>query len=288
MILSFHPCFTGDVFINCGGRRLTSEDIAVLKQASVVILPQACKRELYEAATTHCPRVFPDFDTKFAYPGKTGQISLFRRTGTPHPKTHLFSDTADFYAGTGKPGATMPFQFPAVLKLNGADEGYGVFLAKTADELPPLLDLAARAEKTGEAGFIIQEYIETGGRVLRVCVIYKTIRAYWRVSQNPADFRVNLARGAAIDEESFPELRNKGAAAVKDFCEKTGINLAGFDLVFSSSDRTCQPLFLEINYYFGRRGLGGTEKYYHLLTQEIEKWLTDQTKTGAHPCSARV
>jgi ribosomal protein S6--L-glutamate ligase len=283
MILSFHPCFSGDRFINCGGRRLTPDDIAALKQAWAVILPQACRRELYEAARAYCPRVFPDFDKKFAYPDKTGQIRLFRKTGTPHPETHLFSDTADFYAKTGKPDTAIGFEFPAVVKLNGADEGHGVFLAKTDDDLPPLLDLAARAEKTGDAGFMIQQYIETGGRVLRVCVIYKTVQAYWRVSQNPDDFRVNLARGAAIDKDALPQLREKGAETVKQFCDKTGINLAGFDLVFSSSDRTGQPLFLEINYYFGRRGLGGTGQYYQLLTREINQWLTDQKETGERP-----
>jgi ribosomal protein S6--L-glutamate ligase len=282
MILSFHPCFSGDRFINCGGRGLTTDDITAMKAASAVILPQACKKELYEAARSYCPRVFPDFDNKFAYPGKTGQIRLFRETGTPHPETHLFADPADFRAGTGKPGAAGRMEFPAVLKLNGADEGHGVFLVNNPDELPPLLELAARA---GEPGFLIQRFVETGGRVLRVCVIYKTIQAYWRVGQDPSDFRVNLARGAVIDKESRPDLRDTGVKAVQRFCDQTGINLAGFDLVFPLSDPAGPPLFLEINYYFGRRGLGGTRQYYQLLTGEIKKWLNDQEETGAAPLS---
>lgn len=56
------------------------------------------------------------------------------------------------------------------------------------------------------------------------------------------------------------------------FCEKTGINLAGVDLLFPS-DRTLDPLFLEINYFFGRRGLGGSDRWYAILNAEIETWL---------------
>ncbi len=281
MVLSFHPCFDGDRFINCGGRDLTGQDIAAIKQARAVILPQACKQGLYEAAKKHCGRVFPDFDMKFAFPDKTGQIELFRRTGTPHPETRAFADTAAFYAAHKDNGPLSDFPFPAVFKLNGVDEGHGVFLADTTADLPPLLDLAARAENTGRPGFLVQRYIETRGRVLRVCVIYKTVRAYWRVNPDPDDFRVSLARQGIIDELFRPDLRDKGVAAVKHFCRHTGINLAGFDLVFPAADADPSPLFLEINYYFGRRGLGGTEQYYQLLTQAIAQWLTDQKKTGA-------
>ena len=281
MILSFHPCFAGDRFINCGGRRLTDDDLAAIRNAWAVILPQACKHELYQAAVTRCGRVFPDFDKKFAFPGKTGQIALFRRTGTPHPETRTFSGTAAYYAGVEKPDPAPDLGFPLVVKLNGADEGHGVFLARTAEELEGCLGLAARAERSGETGFLLQRYIETGGRVLRVCVIYKTIVTYWRVSRDPADFRINLSRGAAVDQTSFPALRERGAAAVEAFCRQTGVNLAGFDLVFPVDDPVSPPLFLEINYYFGRRGLGGTENYYRILTREIEQWLTDQKNDDA-------
>lgn len=280
MILSFHPCFSGDRFINCGGRKLTPDDIAAIRQASAVILPQACKPELYQAARTHCGRVFPNFDKKFAFPEKTGQVRLFRETGMPHPDTVIFSDTADFYNRVNNlkdPG----FDFPVVLKLNGTDEGRGVFLAQAPEDLPPFLGLAAKAEKTGDPGFLAQDFIETGGRVLRVCVIYKTILAYWRVSRDSGELAVNFARGAVIDKTGRPDLRERGRRAVKRFCDITGINLAGFDLIFSSTEENDRPLFLEINYYFGRRGLGGTRAYYQLLTQAIEQWLIDQKETAA-------
>ena len=30
---------------------------------------------------------------------------------------------------------------------------------------------------------------------------------------------------------------------------------------------------LEINYFFGRRGLGGSDAYYEILNREIHNWL---------------
>ena len=65
----------------------------------------------------------------------------------------------------------------------------------------------------------------------------------------------------------------KAVRSVKDFCSLTGINLAGFDLLFSTDAKAASPLFLEINYYFGRRGLGGSEMFYDLLETEINQWI---------------
>ena len=60
---------------------------------------------------------------------------------------------------------------------------------------------------------------------------------------------------------------------VKRFCLQTGVNLAAFDLVFPADDTG--PLFLEINYTFGRTGLGGSENFYLLLQEAVDRWLQD-------------
>ncbi|MGA8180355.1 MAG: hypothetical protein WB792_09865 [Desulfobacterales bacterium] len=78
---------------------------------------------------------------------------------------------------------------------------------------------------------------------------------------------------SAIDYDMHPALQETAMESVKDFCSLTKINLAGFDILFSSETRVNIPLFLEINYYFGRRGLGGSKTFYDLLTQEIMKWI---------------
>jgi ribosomal protein S6--L-glutamate ligase len=49
--------------------------------------------------------------------------------------------------------------------------------------------------------------------------------------------------------------------------------MVGFGLLFSSERKNRTPLFLEINYYFGRRGLDGSERFYEILIAEIEKWI---------------
>jgi len=275
MILSFHPCYSGDRYINPGGRALTEDDIAAIGSSTLVILPQACREDLYRAARERGPAVFPDLRTRFEYPGKTGQVRLFRETGTPHPESFLYADTADFCRQAPDPVAAGQLAFPLVFKFDGSDEGRGVFRADDRDELTRLLERAARFEATGQHGFLLQEHIETGGWVLRVCVIYSTVTAYWKKRADSQKFAVSLADGADIDRSAYPELRQEGIAAVQQFCRQTGINLAGFDLLFAGMRPASPPLLLEINYYFGRRGLGGSEQYYHLITREIEKWVND-------------
>ena len=50
-------------------------------------------------------------------------------------------------------------------------------------------------------------------------------------------------------------------------------DLAGVDVVFSAQENDAPPLLLEINYFFGRKGLGGSEAYYKILQAEIQTWL---------------
>ena len=83
----------------------------------------------------------------------------------------------------------------------------------------------------------------------------------------------NVAKGAMIDYNTDPDLQKTAIKSVKDFCSQTRINLAGFDILFSSRAKVKTPLFLEINYFFGRQGLGGSEKFYGILTKEIMKWI---------------
>ncbi|MDY6903086.1 MAG: glutathione synthase [Thermodesulfobacteriota bacterium] len=274
MILSFHPCFSGDRYINRGGRDLNQSDIDAIRSASAVILPQGCRQDLYEAATRYCAHVFPNFDTRFKYPGKTGQIELFHKTGTAQPQSWIYRNTDEFQqqAAIERPAPTK--NRPLVVKFDWRDEGRGVFLAEDQTTLATILTDAQKAEHTGQSGFVIQEYIAAHW-VLRVVVIYQDFIAYWRVGDAEKDFRINLSRGAAIDRNAYPALQEKGIDAVKAFCRQTGINLAGFDLLFSSMDKAGIALFLEINYYFGRTGIGGSAAYYELLTKAVNQWLND-------------
>ena len=273
-VLSFHPCFPGDRYIHCAGRSLTEDEKAAMGRASAVILHQACGPALYTEAQKRCRHVFPDFSTRFAWPGKIGQAELFSKIGVAHPETLTYK-TVKAFVETHKDGRPS-LDFPLVFKLDQADEGRGVLPATGPEDLAALLDKARAWERTGQAGFVLQRYVPPFFGVLRVVVVYRTFVAYWRVANTTTGFAVNIARGADIDGQAHPELKEKGIAAVQAVCEKTGINLAGFDLIFPAHAPESGPLFLEINHYFGRRGLGGSERYYALLTREINRWLKDR------------
>ena len=272
MVLSFHPCFTGDANRLCAGREPNAEDLAAIQAADAVILPQGCSRALNDLARGACPLVFPDYTIRFRYPGKIGQIRLFRERNVPHPQTACFDHLDDFPFKSGI-NPLPAFSYPAVFKFDWGGGGDNVFLLTSGADLENALKKAARYENSGQRGFLIQEYIPSGNRSLRAAVVGSTLKTYWRTGGENPSFLTNLAKGGAIDEKSDPDLQARGAAAVRSFCKKTGINLAGFDLLFSAERSTGPPLFLEINYYFGRRGLGGSERYYELLVDEVENWL---------------
>ncbi len=277
MIVSFHPCFEADKNIICAGRKPDSGDLAAIKSAHAVILPQGCYKSLYYMARDNCAHVFPNYDAKFKYPDKIGQIKLFQKKKVLHPKTVTFHNTelfANYYAGSSAGlSDRLSLDFPFVFKFDWGGEGENVYLIKSVEDLQEVLQKAAIYEKTGQAGFLIQEYIPSQNRTLRVVVINRKIITYWRVLKNREGFCSNLSQGAVIDFDADPDLQEMAAVSVKNFCKQAKINLAGIDILFSSDVQIKEPLFLEINYFFGRQGLGGSEKYYKILMAEIRGWI---------------
>jgi ribosomal protein S6--L-glutamate ligase len=273
MIVSFHPLFEADKNIICAGRNPNAQDLAAIKAAKAVILGQGCYQSLYEMARANCSHVFPNYDARFKYPGKIGQINLFRAINVSHPATEICPDVAAFEKKYGKKPEKLPFQFPLVFKLDWGGEGDTVYLETSFKNLQKQLAQTARFEKTGQTGFLLQEYIACQDRTLRVVVIGQQIISYWRISQKSSNFYSNLSKGAVIDSAAEPALQNKAIALVENMCRKTAINLAGFDVIFSSDTQDPDPMLLEINYFFGRRGLGGSEAYYKILQNEIQTWL---------------
>ena len=272
MILSFHPCFTGDKNIICAGRAPGSEELSAIKAADAVILSQGCSQALYEMARAHCSNVFPNYDARFQYPGKIGQIRLFQKINLPHPCTRIYLSTGEVLNSSGEIVMPPVFDFPFVFKYPWGGEGETVFLIRSKPEFGKILNQAADYEQAGHKGFLIQEYISTI-RSLRIVQINETICSYWRVMDSGNHFGTSVAGGARIDADADPDLQKQAVCCLKNFCENTGINLAGFDILFSDETETKQPFFIEINYFFGRKGLGGSEKFYELLETEIKKWL---------------
>ena len=273
MILSYHPCFEANKNLLCAGREPDAGDLAAIKAADAVILPQGCHQPLYEMAHNNCGHLFPNFNSRFKYAGKTGQARLFQENNVPYPRTEIHLNIDAFTGHYGGLSSKPAFNFPFVFKFDWGGEGYQVYLIKSAPEFKNILQTANSFEDSGHTGFVIQEYIHSNNRSLRVVVIGQTVISYWRVQSNKQSFCSNLAKGAVIDNNADPDLQEMAVKSVKAFCSRTGINLAGFDLLFSSDRKNKTPLFLEINHYFGRRGLGGSERFYEILIAEIEKWI---------------
>ena len=273
MIVSFHPLFEADENIICAGRDPNAEDLAAIKAAKAVILSQGCCQSLYEMARAYCPNVFPNYDARFNYPGKIGQIKLFRQINISHPPTELYPDVASFQRGHQECSSKLAVNYPFVFKLNWGGEGDTVYLVNSAEQFKTILKQTAVFEKSGQTGFMLQEFISSSNRTLRVVIIGQRFISYWRILQNPGGFQTNLNKGAVIDSDAEPELQHKAVAQIKGVCQKSGINLAGFDVIFSSENKEPCPMLLEINYFFGRKGLGGSKAYYKILQQEIEAWL---------------
>ena len=274
MIVSFHPLFEGDKNIICAGRKPGADDLAAIKAAKAVVLPQGCRQSLYEMATANCKHVFPNYRVRFNFPGKIGQIKLFRETGTAHPPAELYPSIAEFKQHYGETSGDISLGLPCVFKFDWGGEGETVYLINSRDDLNKFLGKAAVFENSGQKGFLLQQYIPTHGRTLRVIIIAQAIISYWRIQQNTDGFMSSVSRGAHIDTASQPELQNVARVFIHDFCLKTGIDLAGFDVIFPAKEENSQPLLLEINYFFGRKGLGGSDAYYKILKSEINNWLS--------------
>ncbi|RJQ84276.1 MAG: hypothetical protein C4519_05195 [Desulfobacteraceae bacterium] len=270
MIVSFHPIITADENILCAGRMPDETDLSAIRRARAVILPQGCSEALYRMARANCAHIFPNMDVRFAFPGKRGQIELFRQLGVLHPATDLYADLDDYHR---RPVTIFP---PAVVKLDWGGQGEAVFKAADRRELAQVLAKVQACERTGQKGFMVQQFIPTRQRSLRVTVIGRRLIAYWRIQPAPDRFGTSLSGGAYIDHQSDPDLQEAAAAVVRDICQRTGLQTAGFDFIFDIKALDCgciEPLALEINYFFGRTGLGGSQAYYRLLTQEVKAWL---------------
>ena len=131
-------------------------------------------------------------------------------------------------------------------------------------------------EDSGVSGFVSQEWIETKGNVLRVVIMGKILRSYWKRVEGSGEKIAAINRGARINENWRPDLQEKGETQTQRLFESTGINLAAIDFVFPFSHPEPQPLFLEVNYAFGREGLGGSENFYLLLFEVLQEWLAEK------------
>ena len=272
MILSFHPCFDTDVQVILGERQLDSADLQLIRDAKAIILPQTCPQEIYNACSASTAAVFPSYEMRFKYPGKMGQSILFKDFGFLHPETLRWRKVNEFKKAYAASNA-FPHELPFFIKDDKSHEADGVFLVKDMPSLSDALGYLILREKSGLPGFVTQEFIPSEGNVLRAVIIGRQVTTYWKRPNRPGQVITTISRDAMIDHHWRPDLQEKGKEQAIALSEKTGINLAAFDYVFPMSNDDPAPFFLEINYFFGRRGLGGSEDYYGLLYQAVRDWL---------------
>ena len=282
-ILSFHPCFAANRHVVLGSRKLGPRDHSLMKKADAVILPQSCSQALYEACKSSSAELFPNYDVRFKYPGKIGQYFLFEEFQLPHPETTPWISVEEFRRTSHQKG--ISHDFPFFLKGNDSHEGEGVFLITGSDVLESTLRVLGAWEKTGQSGFISQKLIESDGEVLRAVIIGSKIITYWKRPIREGSIITTISRAAVVDKNWRKDLQKKARAQARVFSRSTGANLAALDFVFSMKNPGPQPLLLEVNYYFGRRGLGGSLNYYRLLYEALLIWLQEK---GFDPALVRL
>jgi ribosomal protein S6--L-glutamate ligase len=218
MIVSFHPLFEADQNIICAGREPGADDLAAVKAAEAVILPQGCRQSLYEMARDNCRHVFPDYETRFNYPGKIGQMRLFQKNGTAHPHAETYASLTDFRRQYGDDPKDVGFDLPCVFKFDWGGEGETVYRIDSREDLKNVLQKAADFEKSGQKGFLIQEYVPIEGKTVRVVIIGRALISYWRIQESTDAFLSGVSRGARIDAELDPERQNVARVFAKNRC----------------------------------------------------------------------
>ena len=268
MILSFHPVVVADVQIILGDRTPGAADLSLINRAKAIILPQGCSKVLYQACRKSSALLFPNYDLRYTYPGKIGQSRLFQERQWPCPTTRRWPSVQEFLLQ--QMGGNLPHVLPFFLKRDMSHEGEGIYLIRTPSDLEIALE---DIRKKGDSGFISQDLVPSEGNVLRAVVIGEGIRTYWKRHPEPGKMITTISAGSVIDETWRPELQEKGLTLARQVSRDSGINLVALDFVFPLTDPDPRPLILEINYYFGRRGLGGSLRYYRLLVDAVREWL---------------
>jgi len=235
--------------------------LKTVQGASGILMPKYFSPTRYRQILAINQNHFPNLLPRFSFRGKANQTRLFQEYNIPHPKTLIFKSPQN--ALDKMKNKDLPLALPFVLKGNTGAGGSSVYPIRTTSEyrqglknLPP------------KESILVQEWVDNQGRDLRVVKVGQVLFSYFRLSDGA--FHNNLARGGKIDYESDPEEQELGKQLVDNVAQKTGIDIAGFDVMFPKDH---PPLIIEINFLFGTKGLGGYKGYQFMLYKAINKWI---------------
>ena len=155
--------------------------------------------------------------------------------------------------------------YPVVMKLPHGTQGKGVMFADSYASASSLIDALAALRQP----FIIQDYVETGGRDLRAIVVgEKVVASMMRKSQNQ-EARANIhagGKGEAIElDMKTQQLAIKAARAM-------GAEICGVDLLEGPTG----PMILEVNVSPGLKGITAATGID--VAGEIANYLFERTK----------
>ena len=104
---------------------------------------------------------------------------------------------------------------------------------------------------------------------MRVILLGNYLDAFWRQARD-GDFRSNICLGGRVKRDMGQAELDQAVALALKLKERAGLDLAAVDLLPGPQG----PLLLEINFYFGRRALGGSENFWRLYLDAAREWLT--------------
>ncbi len=252
------------------GRAFSESERRAIAAASFVVTPQSIGARAYAQCRALNRNVFPDYSSRFGFEGKVGNFRLFRDFGLPHPETLAYAGALDFSAAHPD-HRRPPFPFPFVIKEDQGGGGNGVFRIGNPAEL------GAALARIGPRPLVAQRFVRHKGSDLRVVILWDRFYPYWRVQDNPEEFRNNVGRGARIAFNFEPDLTLAGVRAAADFSRRTGINCAALDILFDRASPASAPLLGEVNFVFGRKGMGGSKRFRKLFRDAVARWMKSQS-----------
>lgn len=138
--------------------------------------------------------------------------------------------------------------FPVVVKLLSGFGGKGVMLAKSMDELKPIIDTL----NVFKEFICAQEFVKNKGYDLRCYVVGNDIHAVKRFAPK-GEWRTNVSRGAIAKQVDFPD---KYRETIQKCAKVLGLGVCSVDLLEGEAG----PSIIEINFcpgmivkYFGDR-----------------------------------
>ncbi len=258
--VSLHPSIALDENLSLFADLTDPRVQRLLVHAVGVLFPTYVTPRRYYRITQLARAWFPRLEVRFQYLGKTRQIQLFRELGIRHPESLLFNDPRELEEYCTVHGS--PWGFPVVMKGDLGGGGVGVFPVYSA------VDVNRQARRLPpDQPALLQRWVDHQGKDLRVVVYGDLAVSYFRLGAG--GFYNNVCRGGRIDHDLNPEQQQQGIAAVQALCRRVGVDIAGFDLMFPDHG---EPVFVEINHHFGRKGLGGTAGHQRYFLKAVWHW----------------